>query len=54
MFAPSQIAHYKIASKLCEVGMGVVYRAPVTKLSRDVAIKVLPDAFGAPMPTATM
>src|SRR5215472_3483259 len=43
--AGSRIGPYEITSKLGEGGMGEVYRARDTKLKRDVAIKVLSEAF---------
>ena len=36
---------YQVTAKIGEGGMREVYRARDTKLDRDVALKVLPQAF---------
>jgi serine/threonine protein kinase len=41
----TRLGVYEIVSKLGEGGMGEVRRGRDTKRNRDVAIKILPDAF---------
>ena len=43
----SRLGVYQVTAPLGEGGMGQVWRATDTTLDRQVAIKVLPDAFAA-------
>ena len=48
----SRLGPYEIQSAIGAVGMGEVYRATDTNLGRQVAIKILPDAFAEdPVPS---
>src|SRR5262245_29739677 len=41
----SRLGSYEVISPIGAGGMGEVYRARDVKLNRDVALKILPDAF---------